>query len=290
MAEGKKYHISVNVNTAYLADQSDPASDRYVFAYTITIANTGNLTTAGTITLPNSNTLTGVSGYTQFSGGISVNGATTYYINSSGNANFNTATVNSTLNVTGTTTLAGALVAQSTASVSGALTLYGTPTIATTAKQSLTLGDADTGNIILAPSGGNVGIGTTAPASKLHVNGIDGIRLSSWGGWGQTYSTASQVFGSNIYVNPSDTVSRQVRSINTHASYGHAYIEFYGGDTVFNNSTATSTANAIVTPVEAMRIDGSNGNVGIGTTAPGWKLEVNGYFFFKQKTAYEITV
>ena len=43
MAEGKKYHISVNVSTAYLADQSDPASDRYVFAYTITIANTGTV-------------------------------------------------------------------------------------------------------------------------------------------------------------------------------------------------------------------------------------------------------
>ena len=43
MAEGKKYHISVNVNTAYLADQSDPSSDRYVFAYTISIANTGTV-------------------------------------------------------------------------------------------------------------------------------------------------------------------------------------------------------------------------------------------------------
>ncbi len=43
MAEGKKYHISVSVNTAYLADQSDPAADRYVFAYTITIANTGTV-------------------------------------------------------------------------------------------------------------------------------------------------------------------------------------------------------------------------------------------------------
>jgi len=43
VAEGKKYHISVNVNTAYLAEQSDPASDRYVFAYTISIANTGTV-------------------------------------------------------------------------------------------------------------------------------------------------------------------------------------------------------------------------------------------------------
>ncbi len=43
MAEGKKYHISISVNTAYLAEQSDPSADRYVFAYTITIANTGTV-------------------------------------------------------------------------------------------------------------------------------------------------------------------------------------------------------------------------------------------------------
>ena len=43
MAEGKKYHISVNVDTTYLAEQSDPSADRYVFAYTITIANTGTV-------------------------------------------------------------------------------------------------------------------------------------------------------------------------------------------------------------------------------------------------------
>jgi ApaG protein len=43
VAEGKKYHISISVNTAYLAEQSDPSTDRYVFAYTITIANTGTV-------------------------------------------------------------------------------------------------------------------------------------------------------------------------------------------------------------------------------------------------------
>ena len=41
MAESKKYNISVSVNTAYLPEQSDPAADRYIFAYTITIANSG---------------------------------------------------------------------------------------------------------------------------------------------------------------------------------------------------------------------------------------------------------
>jgi ApaG protein len=43
VAEGKKYQISINVNTAYLADQSDPSADRYVFAYTITISNVGTV-------------------------------------------------------------------------------------------------------------------------------------------------------------------------------------------------------------------------------------------------------
>jgi ApaG protein len=43
VAEGKKYQIDISVNTAYLEDQSDPASERYVFAYTITIANNGTV-------------------------------------------------------------------------------------------------------------------------------------------------------------------------------------------------------------------------------------------------------
>jgi len=43
VAEGKKYHINVSVSTAYLADQSDPSADRYVFAYTVTITNAGTV-------------------------------------------------------------------------------------------------------------------------------------------------------------------------------------------------------------------------------------------------------
>jgi len=43
VAEGKKYQISIRVDTAYLAEQSDPSADRYVFAYTITIANSGTV-------------------------------------------------------------------------------------------------------------------------------------------------------------------------------------------------------------------------------------------------------
>lgn len=38
----KPYEIAVKTRTVYIADQSDPANDRYVFAYTITITNAGS--------------------------------------------------------------------------------------------------------------------------------------------------------------------------------------------------------------------------------------------------------
>jgi len=39
----KKYELNVTVRTTYLPEQSDEVIDRYVFAYTITIANTGTV-------------------------------------------------------------------------------------------------------------------------------------------------------------------------------------------------------------------------------------------------------
>ena len=42
MAQEKRYDIAVKATTQYLSDQSDETSDRYVFAYTITIHNSGN--------------------------------------------------------------------------------------------------------------------------------------------------------------------------------------------------------------------------------------------------------
>ena len=41
MAESRKYHITVSPAVQYIPDQSDETAGRYVFAYTITIENTG---------------------------------------------------------------------------------------------------------------------------------------------------------------------------------------------------------------------------------------------------------
>jgi ApaG protein len=44
MAQEKRREISVSASTQYLQDQSDEGAERYVFSYTITIRNTGNVT------------------------------------------------------------------------------------------------------------------------------------------------------------------------------------------------------------------------------------------------------
>jgi len=43
MADSRKYEITIAANAAYIADQSDPSRNQYVFAYTITVTNTGNV-------------------------------------------------------------------------------------------------------------------------------------------------------------------------------------------------------------------------------------------------------
>jgi ApaG protein len=43
MAQGKRYEITVVPKATLLADQSDPGKNQFVFSYTITITNTGDI-------------------------------------------------------------------------------------------------------------------------------------------------------------------------------------------------------------------------------------------------------
>ena len=43
MAESKNHEVAVSAQTQYLPDQSDESTNRYVFAYTITIRNAGSV-------------------------------------------------------------------------------------------------------------------------------------------------------------------------------------------------------------------------------------------------------
>ncbi|MFZ2226082.1 MAG: tail fiber domain-containing protein [Candidatus Moraniibacteriota bacterium] len=100
---------------------------------------------------------------------------------------------------------------------------------------------------------GNVGIGTTNPTEKLTLGGGGNMRLEqSIGGTG-AYG-AILAFNLLAPTNPA-TAIRFVRDVAT-----------YGNDGAILFDTTNS---------ERMRIT-SLGNVGIGTTSPGYKLEVNG--------------
>jgi ApaG protein len=43
MADPSKYDITVAAHATYVADQSDPSRNQYVFAYRITVTNTGSV-------------------------------------------------------------------------------------------------------------------------------------------------------------------------------------------------------------------------------------------------------
>ncbi len=123
-------------------------------------------------------------------------------------------------------------------------------------------------SVMRLTSAGNLGIGTTSPNAKLQINN---------GGSGNIASFASGATSINNYAgitlhtqtnSGDDWYGSEIRSINTAGTPGslNPRLGFFTQD---NNTYLPANRT------EKMSILG-NGNVGIGTTSPGSKLEVNG--------------
>jgi hypothetical protein len=123
-------------------------------------------------------------------------------------------------------------------------------------------------NINLQPSGGNVGIGTTAPESILHLSlsgvGTAGPILYLDNIATSTLGNSSDIRFSTWTGESSATPGAKISLVNTAASSGGNAFTFYTKDT-----------SGVVG--ERVRFD-SQGNVGIGTTTPGAALQIKGYF------------
>ncbi|PIR42162.1 hypothetical protein COV25_04425, partial [candidate division WWE3 bacterium CG10_big_fil_rev_8_21_14_0_10_35_32] len=132
-------------------------------------------------------------------------------------------------------------------------------------------------------SSGNVGIGTTGPSELLQVGFGSGssvrraIRIGD--GYGlnlqnRTNSDADSAIFQNAYIVGGSGTSSTYDWTTTHGSFGSRGLEFsYLRGISFYADNVATTADSSFTPTARMVIL-NNGNVGIGTTTPGAKLQV----------------
>ena len=122
-------------------------------------------------------------------------------------------------------------------------------------------------NLLLNPNGGNVGIGTTTPAGILHIAGTTTIHGA---GEGATPSAATirGANGSGTDINGASLTIQAGLGSGTGTSGSLVFQTAGASGTVAGTTTANTAATRMtITPA---------GNVGIGSTAPGVKLQVNG--------------
>lgn len=130
---------------------------------------------------------------------------------------------------------------------------------------------------------GNVGIGTSSPSYKLELAGTSGSVTQRISGGGLSVADANgfvgfhpthQIPGNQYFTGLS--YSNGGGSLTVGGDAGRVNLNFSNNSSYPLAFNSSSWGGSSYTLTERMRIDGSSGNVGIGTTAPSEKLEVNG--------------
>ena len=124
----------------------------------------------------------------------------------------------------------------------------------------------------LFTTGGNVGIGTTAPNFNLTVNGTIGANAITTGALAATNISVTNLLATN------ETITNLLVADDIRVT------DLSSGATTLTSVTAggiTVTAGGLIATFNSNTLGNiftTGGNVGIGTTAPSFRLDVNGTF------------
>ena len=166
--------------------------------------------------------------------------------------------------------LTGGATAQTAVTTSGGNTNY----------IPLFTGSATIGNSEITQSGGNVGIGTTAPDAKLAVSGgfIDVSTNSGQYSLTQVDAATSPIVNNGIgALFAGDNILRGYWGVSVDLNNGSQGDAGAASQTrIPGTSSFTINSRNSASTFQTLFTVRNSGNVGIGTTAPGAKLEVNG--------------
>jgi len=152
----------------------------------------------------------------------------------------------------------------------GAINFSATSTVKWQIGSSQTIGNGfefnyEGSNLVYLTQSGNVGIGTSSPSTKLEIEG------DATGDDTAQLIIASGGVDNNSIIHFTDDAGGQVNAIG--ALEGNILTLASQNELVFKTGTSSILGNTDT----RMTID-TNGNVGIGTTSPSYKLDVNGTF------------